>query len=165
MPLAALSLALAAQLVAAQAAQPTSHPERFDLKCAGHDELTSYVAIAGSPTPTRVSVTRPWTSTYHVDLARNLWCQDKCQEAYAPALAKPDLLVLVETDTAGARRRTVFEAQDGTLLSLEAAGHAVTPVRARCTLAPSSGDPGKATLRGAPLDPRAKPYPAAYPAD
>ncbi len=162
MPLAVLSLAAVSLTLAAQAPQPTPRPERFDLKCAGHDELTSYVAVEGSSTPTPAPLVRPWTSTYHVDLARNLWCQDKCHKAYAyaPALAKPDLVVLVETDAAGARRRTVFEAKDGTLLSLEAAGQSLTPVRARCTLAPPSGDPGKAVLRGAPLDPRARPYPA-----
>lgn len=170
MPLAALSvaLALAAQAQPTQAqpvqahlaqAQPAPRPERFDLRCSGLEELTSYELAPGSLTYTRVPVVEPWTSTYHVDLTRNLWCQDTCQEAYAPALAKPDLLVLVETDRVGARRRTVFEAGDGTLLSLETSGTSITPVRAHCTFAPPSGDPVRATRRGAPLDPHAEPYP------
>jgi len=147
---AALILALAAQ-----AAPVPSRPQQFDLSCSGMVELQLYAPRSY----TKLTRNEPWKAMFRVDLTRNFWCEDKCTEVYSPAIAKPNVLVMVESDRAGIRQRTAFEATDGTMLVLQGGGTSVTPIRATCKLQPFSDIPAGAMKVGGTLDMAAEPYP------
>ncbi|MHB8286174.1 MAG: hypothetical protein ACYDD1_16060 [Caulobacteraceae bacterium] len=138
-----------------------ARPDQFDLICHGISERQLYDSTSAGRLVTYIKrpVMDPWSGTFHVDMARGLWCQDKCTEVASPAVAKPQVMVLTETDRHGARRRTVFETPDGVLLVLEAAGTSIKPVRGRCTLSAFTGIPDGAERIGAPLNLKAEPYP------
>lgn len=156
----ALPLILAAvSALAPPAAAAPVRPDQFDLTCSGEVERQLYDLQGGAPSYMKTPVMDPWSGTFRVDMARGLWCQDKCTEVAQPAIAKPQVLVLMETDRHGARRRTVFETPDGTLLVLAADGTSILPVRGRCTLSAYTGIPDKARRIGGTLDLKAEPYP------
>jgi hypothetical protein len=151
-----LPLILAAVSAAQPASPAASRPAQFDLTCSGVVERQLYDPGEGFM---KSPVMEPWSGTFRVDMARGLWCQDKCVEVAQPAIAKPQILVLMETDRHGARRRTVFETPDGTLLVLAADGTSIKPVRGRCALGAFTSIPDKAPRIGGSLDLKAEPYP------
>jgi hypothetical protein len=163
MSLAALTLAVGLVAATPAQSQTTPRPDQFDLVCNGLEELQLYDFGSTGAGSIASFVKRPkmepWSGVFRVDLARNLWCEDKCTEVYDPAVAKPNILVLVETNRAGARSRTVFEATDGTLLALKGYGSSIIPTRAHCRLQPFTGIPDDAPRVGGRLDPKAEPYP------
>ncbi len=67
----------------------------------------------------------PWRVSYRVDLQEAEWCSDKCTTVTFPALAKPNVLVLVETNMAGERISTVFVAPDGHFMQLSGYGTSI----------------------------------------
>jgi hypothetical protein len=145
----ALMVALAAQLT------PTpSRPQQFDLNCSGMTELQLYDELGR-----KITKNEPWKSMFRVDLESNRWCEGKCTEIFSPAIAKPDVIVMVQSDRAGIRQRTAFEANDGTMLVLQGGGTSVTPIRAKCTLQSFTQIPARAIKVGGTLDMSADPYP------
>lgn len=59
-------------LFMAAAAAATNSPQQFDLTCTG---TTKTIALGDTHED-------PFRTTYHVDLAKNKWCQDSCGALY-----------------------------------------------------------------------------------
>lgn len=157
-----LGLLASALVGSASLPPPPVRPAQFDLACTGMVEAPAFESTNAPSALTflRVFKLQPWSGTFRVDLSRSAWCEGKCSEVHGLALAKPGMLVLIETNKRGVRQRTIFEAPDGTFLALQASGTAIEPTRAHCVVKSFMAFPTSARLTGQTLNLGAQPYTA-----